>query len=79
MESVTIVFLHLYLIHEAIKNEGRTSVLARECAFGRTSKVNFIKKSCDYRIGTVVDENNLMIVMSQELMASLANAAVNYH
>ena len=40
MESVTIVFLHLYLIHEAIKIEGRTSILARECAFGRTSYVS---------------------------------------
>ena len=43
MESVTIVFLHLYLIHEAIKTEGRISILARECVIGRTSKVNFIK------------------------------------
>ena len=67
MESVTIVFLHLYLIHEAIKNEGRTSVLARECAFGRTSKVNFIKMVVIIGyVGTVVDKNNLMIVMSQE-------------
>ena len=44
MESVTIVFLHLYLIHEAIKIEGRTSILARECAFGRTSYVSKVKK-----------------------------------
>ena len=43
MESVKIVFLHLYLIHEAIKNEGRTGILARECAFGRTSYVSRVK------------------------------------